>query len=251
MQFGAIAGAVLITAPGIASASAASNAAIAKSNASARYTATAASSAAIAKSNSSAGYTATDPSPITSFSGTLNVPTVTCPSSGNVNMNANINLTDPVSSYGAGFGWLIICSGGTATYSAAAAEVFMGAGEISAGEVAISNGDTLNLAMTNKAGVIKVSVTDTTSKVSASASAAVPASLTSILAKTLFSNGQSGNISPIPSFTNIQYGHLKFNAAILSSLSPTEYQMYDGTVLQVATNPIGAAGTFTTTFKHA
>jgi hypothetical protein len=95
-----------------------------------------------------------------------------------------------------------------------------------------------------------VNVTDTTTKVSASASATVTASLTDIVAKTLFQNGHTGNISPIPSFTKIQYRRLLFNGAILSTLNPTEYEMYDGTTLQVATTPVGAGGTFTTAFKH-
>jgi hypothetical protein len=51
-------------------------------------------------------------------------------------------------------------------------------------------------------------------------------------------------------FTSVKYSQLKFDGAFLSTMSPTKYNMYDGSVLQVSTAAISAGGTFSTVFKH-
>jgi hypothetical protein len=48
----------------------------------------------------------------------------------------------------------------------------------------------------------------------------------------------------------VTYAQLKFNGALLSSMSPTESNLYDGSVLQVATSAITSTGSFSTKFVH-
>ena len=202
-------------------------------------------------SPNTAGYAATDSSPVTSFAGSLNVPTVTCPSTGTVAINANVTIVDSVSGDGVGIGWQIVCTTGTESISPAEAAVFNQTGVLSLGEVGIAGGDALSLSMTDKAGNYTAKVTDKTNQQAASASAPLPVSLTGITVETTFHNGGSGNISPIPSFSPITYGGMKFNGATLSTLSPTRFLMYDGTVLQVNTTQITTGGSFSTDFVHS
>jgi hypothetical protein len=60
------------------------------------------------------------------------------------------------------------------------------------------------------------------------------------------------NVSPIPTFTAVKYANFKFNGAFLPAFSPTKYNLYNGSVLQVSTTSISStSGSFSTVFKHS
>jgi hypothetical protein len=99
-------------------------------------------------------------------------------------------------------------------------------------------------------GTSTVTLSNVTAKESASATVTATPSYTSIDAETSIFNGFGGNVTPIPSFTPVKYGNLKFGGSLLSSFSPTKTEMYDGSVLQVATSAISTTGGFSTIFKH-
>ncbi len=205
----------------------------------------------VVRSPNVAGYNATDPSPVTSFSGTLSVPALTCPATGNLQMLAQVSLVDPATADQADFQWSIACISGTALYSSATAYVGTYATGFGQAAIAAVAGDTLKLAMSEDSvkGTVTVKITDTSNRQTASAKVPLQASLTALSAQIDFPTG-TANVTPIPTFTNVRFGDLKYNGAILSSLSPTNTEMYDGTTLQVSTSPISAAGTFSTVFKH-
>ena len=207
----------------------------------------------VTKSDNSAGYSVIAGSPITSFSGTLNVPKVTCPATGSSGMSAVISLSDPSSAGSASFGWSANCSGGSAQYDDSFAGLILD-GRFAGTDTTIAPGDSLKFSMTQSTtkGTVKVTVIDETNKLSGTATAHIDPSLTDLAAETsFFVGGSSGVVTPIPSFTPVVFGSLKFNGVALSSLNPTKIEMYDGIVLQVATSSIGSSGTFSTTFRHA
>jgi len=101
-------------------------------------------------------------------------------------------------------------------------------------------------------GYTTLTVTNVTQQQIGSAAIHQLPSFTSVQVGTTFccSSGTSQNITPIPSFTAVKFSALKFDGALLSALSPAESEMYDHTVLQVATSAISSTGGFTNTFKH-
>lgn len=204
----------------------------------------------LVKTTSQAGYTATDPNAITSFTGSMNVPTLTCPASGNINIFNEVDIS------GGGvfveMGTQLFCSGGTADYNAGTAQFD---GSLSAASfVSISPGDSLKFSMTYApaSGLLTAKVTDNTKKTTGVVSGHTGVVLQSVVAVTNITGSTGGGTSPIPSWTPSQhFNTLKFNGALLSSLSSlTKEQMYDGTTLQVAATAISAAGSFSTVFKH-
>jgi hypothetical protein len=212
--------------------------------------------AGAATSPDSAGYTAMASSPITTFSGGITVPTPTCPGTGQVEMDMDISLIDSTTFTGVQFDAYLSCFDGQLASGFLDASVGFGSSsQGSLAAVSVSPGDVLKLSMVENAtkGTTSVAVTNETTGFSATASGKVLPSLTQISAKTSFSgsSGPGGTISPIPSFKSVKYSNLKFNGAFLSTMSPTKYNMYDGTVLQVSTTAISTTtGTFSTVFKH-
>jgi len=208
--------------------------------------------AAAVHSKDFAGYIATSATGITSFTGTLSLPTVTCPATGSPSVEPQIFLSGD-SLYSIDFTWFAGCSNGSLSLIAAEADFCPNAGSFCSpiGAINAAPGDSLQFAMSEstKTSTTTLKLTDSTKKQTASASVHALLSETSIQAGTLFCCG-TGNITPIPSFTPIKFGNLKFNGAILSSFSPIRYEMYDGTTLQAATSSISATGAFTNTFKH-
>lgn len=214
----------------------------------------AAAAPAALHTKNNAGYTANSATGITSFTGTLGVPTITCPATGSTFISAAVNLGGD-SSGSMVFTWDTTCSNGTLFgLDAAAFFCLSSTGGICEPEahVAAAPGDVLNFSLSENTATTTstVSVVNSTEKQSSSASAHVLLSESVINAETDISGSKPGNVTPIPSFTPIKFGNLKFNGAILSSFSPLKFEMYDGTTLQVATSAISSTGTFTTTFKH-
>lgn len=210
-------------------------------------------SATITKSPSFAGYGATATTPFASFSGSLTAPTtVTCPASGQVDMNMAVTLGS--ASDTAYFSTDFFCSNGSVVTGDAYASICYGGPTCPQGNVAFKPGDVLHFKLAESAstGYTTLTVTNATQQQIASAAVHQLPSFTSVQAGTSFccSSGTSQNITPIPSFTAVKFSALKFNGALLSALSPAESEMYDGTVLQVATSAISSTGGFTNTFKH-
>jgi hypothetical protein len=195
-----------------------------------------------------AGFVASATAPITRFTGTLGVPTLTCPASGDVNITAFVYLTDPNTGESANFGWFASCSDGTAVYEFAAVGIDGGANA----SVTIAPGDTLRFSMRQNAvkGTVTASVQDLATDLSVSATAVIDPAFEDISATTSFCVC-AGNVSPIPSFTPVVFGKLKFDGSPLGSFSPTKYEMYDGSVRQVKTSIISRRGTFSSIFEHA
>jgi hypothetical protein len=193
-----------------------------------------------------AGYTATSPVPISSFGENLNVPTVTCPATGNVQLVSEIFLQQTTTTEDGLIGWNETCTNGTLNPLYAFADV--GGANAS---INISPGDELRLSGTEPTpnGAVTLKLSDSNNNLGATVTAVSP-SFTTVSALTFVSNGGSGNITPIPTFTRINFGSLKVNGATLTALSPEEFEMFDGATLQVATTSIGSAGTFSTIFKH-
>jgi hypothetical protein len=214
----------------------------------------AAATSAVVHTKNSAGYSATSPTGITSFTGTLNVPTITCPATGSLFMSVSVNLGGDSS------GSIVFtldgnCSSGSLFgLDAAAFFCLSSTGGICEPEahVAAAAGDVLNFSLSEhtSTSTSTVTVINPTEKQSSSASAHTLLSEPSINAQTDISGSKPGNVTPIPSFTPIKFSNLKFNGEILSSFSPIKFEMYDGTTLQVATSSISSTGTFTNTFKH-
>jgi hypothetical protein len=214
----------------------------------------AAAASAVVHTKNNAGYSATSSTGITSFTGSLNVPTITCPATGSPFMSASVNLA------GASSGPIVFtldadCSSGSLFLLYAAAFFCLSStGGICEPEAQVNAaaGDVLNFSLREdtKTSTSTVEVINPTEKQSSSASAHTLLSEPSITAQTFIGGSKPGNVTPIPSFTPIKFSDLKFNGAILSSFSPTKFEMYDGTTLQVATSSISSAGTFTNTFKH-
>jgi hypothetical protein len=209
------------------------------------------------KSKTTAGYFA-GPSQkkVTTASGGLNVPTLTCPASGDVTMNSQVGLFDIHTSDSVGFGFIIDCSSGTAFYSNSYVSVGNAITGYSSGTTPISPGDNLTYSMSQKtsAGTLTATISDTTNHLSASVTAGdfTPA-LKDLSAYTTFSpTNSSGNVTPIPSFSPaVTFTATTFNGKTLGQYGGlTEENMWDGSTEQVATSAI-TAGTFTTTFVHA
>ena len=113
-------------------------------------------------------------------------------------------------------------------------------------------GDSLTFSLSENTATSTTTITaiNSTEKQTASASAHILLKESVINAETGIFGSKPGSVTPIPKFTPITLANLKFNGAILSSFHPTEFEMYDGSTLQVATSAISSTGSFTNTFKH-
>jgi hypothetical protein len=145
-----------------------------------------AAAATVVPTQNSAGYSATAPSPFTTFSGTLNVPIVTCPATGDIFMGANIQLTPTtVSGYSVLLGWFVQCNSGTITYTGATAAFCPSAGGVCdpSGNTNTVPGDSIHLSVTQNTvkGTTTVTVNNVTEKQSVSAVLSATPSYTSIL----------------------------------------------------------------------
>lgn len=214
----------------------------------------AAATTSVTHSNNFAGYSSTSSIAVTSFTGSLSVPSITCPATGSPHVSATLNLNgDPA--YDLIFGWQAQCTNGSLILDGVSAIFCPTAGQFcnpSAG-VSAAPGDSIQLSMSEnrKTSTTTVKLTNSTQKQTASASVRSLLSEPSIGAGTgICSATCQGNTTPIPSFNPIKFGNLKFNGLTLSSFSPTRIEMFDGTTLQVATSSVSSTGTFTTTFKH-
>jgi Peptidase A4 family len=189
-----------------------------------------------------AGYSAIDSQSITSFTGSLTVPTVTCPATGSRFLESAISMSSGPTA-DAGFGFSIECTAGVAHYSNSYADV-----NGASGVTAIAAGQTLKFSLvTNTSkGTVTATVSDPASGYAASATAKGPVALTSVDALTITTPS-----SPIATFSEVHFQNLKFNGATLSTLgSLQKSDRYNGTTLQISTTMISAKGTFSTVFEH-
>jgi hypothetical protein len=200
-----------------------------------------------------AGYQATATTAFTAFAGTLTVPTVNCSAAPNSSLSPVVSVSDPSNGDSANASFFVNCSNGTVDYSNSSVAINSGGTHYSSGATDISPGDLLKFSgKENAKGTIyTVTIIDTMTAYSASASAPMSPSFTGATASTFlscFSNctGSNGAQAPIPSFTPITYGHVTFGGASLATLSPTGYEMYDGSNLQVSTSKLSSAGKFIT-----
>jgi hypothetical protein len=208
-----------------------------------------------------AGYALPGPaaSPITTFSGAIKMPTVTCPStSGGGTFSATVQIYD-FSGNIAAFtvaGQCVPTAPGfpPQDLSASVQMISTSSPSLEAGaSVGVAPGQTVHATITENAptGFTSLSITNSTTRASGSASTPLVPSMTGVQAGLTLNGTVPGtSFTPIPSFTAFSFIGLKFNGATLATLSPTEYQMYDGSTLQVATSAIGAGGSFNTIFKH-
>lgn len=205
------------------------------------------------KSTDSAGYSATYSAGLGNFSGSLTVPTVTCPSGVDDSMYADIDLLN-ASGQTASAGWLLQCNGGSLEYINSFIEVENTIHD-STGDTDISAGDVINFngVENTTAGTYTLTLTDKTTGWSTTSAEPIAPSFTSLNAGLYFNctSGCSGNgVSPIPTFTTVPFNKLTFNNTSLASFSPTKFQLYNGSTLQVSVGAVAKSGTFTDTFVH-
>jgi hypothetical protein len=221
-------------------------------------TAASAAGFAVSKNANFAGYDATASTPITTFSGGITLPTVTCPTTGSgSSFFAEVDLGDAfgtVAILSVG-GQCLPANNGVATIFPASIQLISNVSpSLDAGaSVGLAAGQTVNATITvnTGAGMTSLTITNPATKTKGSASTPLAPSFTSVnagLDQTAFSG--PGNVTPIPTFTAFTFSGLKFNGATLATLSPTESEMFDGSTLQVATSTIAANGSFSTIFKH-
>jgi hypothetical protein len=217
-----------------------------------------ASGTAAVQTTNFAGYNATASSPITTFSGGINLPTVTCATTGNgSSFFAQTQIEDTsgnVAAFSVG-GQCLPVNGGTPSAVTATVALFSNFSPSLDAQtsVGIAAGQTVNATVTENSGTRMTSVTiaNPTTKTRGSASTPLVPSFTMVqagLQQISFSG--SGSFTPIPTFTSFKFVGLKFNGATLATLSPTELEMSDGSTLQVATSSIATNGTFRSIFKH-
>lgn len=205
------------------------------------------SHASVAHCSNCAGYSGTTTNGITTFTGRLNVPEVTCPATGSIDMSALIEGYDAAGD-AFEFTWYVACISGTASYyDGASASPSTGPG--SAVSTPVAPGDSLEFLMEEGTTYVSATIIDTTNGAGGTATAAMTPSFDDFIAETIFFSS-SGTLSPIPSFTPINYSALKINGASISTLGLSKWAMYDGTIKQVATSAISSGGSFTNTFKH-
>jgi hypothetical protein len=203
----------------------------------------------VVHSTSFAGYAAAAQSGIATFSGTITIPALTCPSTGSVDINSYVFLFNRSSTAGAVAQVLASCVNGSAIYRGAYAQVESSSSPTAVWAATSTSdvpGQQIRFTIAVHASSVTASVRNLTTGTSGSLNFPVTTSpsYTSITAGTAFSS------SPIPSFTKVVFGALKFNGVSLAFLSPTTYDMYNGTTLQVAPGAFSTAGTFADIFSH-
>jgi hypothetical protein len=212
----------------------------------------------IVHSTSFAGYTASITTAVPTVTGTLTVPTVTCPASGYADVSSGVFLRGTGSMFSEVF---ILCYNG-AMEQAPLLEVSVNGGSGSnggsSGTVFVSPGDMLSFSLTDNTtsktlvGVVK----DKTTGYSASATAPgtiepVPGTPLNVQAGTTVTGNGTGS-TVVPAFTpGFTIGVLKLGTSTLSAFSPTESEMFNGTTLQISTSKILTGGSFTNTFVHS
>jgi len=209
-----------------------------------------ASSLSTVHSTSFAGYQASLVTPVTTISGTLTVPALTCPATGQVNLSAQVSAFSP-SGQDAGFDWYAYCSNGVAYYNGASVYTNNGGSTLVGANVGIAPGQTIKAAINQNTVTGKTTVTIKNLTTLANASGSTPNLLSFVgVSAGLFDQNTSGVGMTIPSFSKVTFGKLLFNGAPFSTLSSTRSDLYNGSTLQVATTPISSTGTFSTVFKH-
>jgi hypothetical protein len=183
------------------------------------------------------------------------MPALTCPATGTVFVGAEIVIFGDANT-DAQMNWSSECVNGAVTNSPAFASFCPATGGSCEPEaqVAINPGQSVKFTMkiNPTKGTSTISVANSALKQPAVATIGSAPTETAINALTNFccGSGAGGNVTPIPSFTSVKFGSLKFNGALLSSFSPTQYNMVDGSTTQVSASAISSTGTFSDVFHH-
>jgi hypothetical protein len=211
--------------------------------------AAAVTSRTVMKSTSFAGYIAGVSGTVSTFTGTVSVPTVTCPATG------TMTLEPAVAIHTSGnyllFDDFVTCSAGTKSSAGFTAAIFLATGgfDIASANLATAPNDVVKLQLTIAgSGAATMKISDATAKTAASATAPVTGSITSVQAGTSVFGGSP---TVVPAFSPVAFGALKVGAASLASLTPAEYEIYNGAQLQLSTSKISKKGSFTNTFVHS
>lgn len=217
-------------------------------------------SAAALASPDFAGYRVTLPvgPNVTSLTGWLSVPDVTCPSSGSPIMTPEVEFqgpTGPVYS----LSWTDECPNslrpitlgfGSKTTGSALTTFSYDPKRVHFSVSSHPRTDTTTLRLYPTGGV-----TSNVESMATVLAGTIPGAINAISAGVTFTSPEStdGNVSPIPSFSPITFGALRFNGnERLSRFHPTRYAMYDGDVLQASAGPINSSsGSFQVTFEHS
>jgi hypothetical protein len=208
-------------------------------------------SRSIVKSKNFAGYFASLPTAVSTFTGTLSVPAVTCPATGSVALAPVVALS--TSGNTLQFGNSVTCSNGTLSPQSFFAEIFPsgGGGPIATAGLATAPGDVVTMKLAIAAGVANLKISDARTGASSTASAPVGGLVASVNAGTQVVRF-AGTSTVVPSFTPpVAFGTLKFGSATLASLSRTEFEIFNGSTLQVSTSNVSSAGSFKNTFVHS
>ena len=205
-----------------------------------------------------AGYNASVATSVQKVTGTLTVPTVTCPASGYANLNSGVILSGPGSMFTEVF---IICSNGTMPQPPlfeVGVNGTSGPDKGGMGSVWASPGDKLSFTLKQSASSATLVglIEDKTTGYSASATG--PGSIDpvagmplSVEAGTMASGNGSGS-TVVPAFApGFTIGSLRIGTSTLTSFSPTKSEMFHGATLQISTSKISTGGSFTNAFVHS
>jgi hypothetical protein len=202
----------------------------------------------IVHSTNFAGYTASSVTSVTSFSGSLSSPTLTCPATGQFTIQPEVRVTSPTHQASVSAYEVLSCSNGSAFGGQFDASVTNAAGKSAFAGLQVAPGDSLRFKMTESdAGVATILVSNVTAGTTATAAANGVGGLTEITVGTTLNSPAP---TPIPSFTPITFGGLRIGASTLSAFTTTESEIFNGIVLQVSTSAISANGGVVNRFVH-
>jgi hypothetical protein len=203
---------------------------------------------AVVKSTTFAGYDAGVTGTVSTFSGLVSIPTVTCPATGSVTLQPGVLIHTSGNFFR--FEESVDCAAGTAPPPAFFASIYLATGgdDIAAASFAVSAGDVVKMLLNITSGKATMTIIDAKAKERALASAPVTGTLTSVQVGTSV-NGSTPTV--VPRFTTISFIAVKVGTASLATLSVDKYEIYKGNELQVATSKRSTKGTFKNNFVHA
>jgi hypothetical protein len=197
-------------------------------------------SSAPVHSDSYDGYVATSKG-FESFTGSMNVPRVTCPKTGSAGVESAVTF-ETTAGDSLSYEWSASCNSGTADYQATDVAIHTSSG-YAEGSTTDGVGDNLAMSMTYaKSGLLTARMKDLHSGLTATAEDSVTGTLTSIYAYVTYT------YNSLPRFTKAQFNDLKFGSELFGSLTNTQYDLYSGTTELASSSSVSSTGSFSDTW---
>jgi hypothetical protein len=203
---------------------------------------------AVVKSTTFAGYIAGVSGTVSTFSGLMSIPSVTCPATGSVTLQPQVAIHTSGN-------YLLFedstdCSGGKATPAGFFASIYLATGgfDIASANLAVSAGDVVRMMLNITSGKATMAIIDGKAKTRALATAPVTGSVTNVQAGTAV-NGSTPTV--VPHFSTISFIALTVGTASLATLGAARYEIFKGATLQASTSKRSIKGTFKNNFVHS